>query len=279
MDNPLISFCLLTYNQEKYIEKAILGALKQNYFPLEIIISDDGSSDGTKEIIKKIVKEYKGKNIVKVNFNDVNVGLVNHFNKIILNQAKGEYILIAAGDDISYPTRTQISYDFIKNKKNTYIADFAVDKIDSNGSIIENNYHRQTNYSDINSFIKGIPINSSGCSRIYKRDIFDIFGPLRKKCPTEDSTSIFRALLLGNLWYSDKKLVAYRIHDSSLSAPNNLFKLNLEAIFIQYLVDLRKARKKGIVSLKQTLQIIRALLFLYYRRKRKNLILRKEFKK
>jgi cellulose synthase/poly-beta-1,6-N-acetylglucosamine synthase-like glycosyltransferase len=45
---PLISFCLLTYNQAPFIREAIEAALAQTYSPLEIIISDDFSNDNTK---------------------------------------------------------------------------------------------------------------------------------------------------------------------------------------------------------------------------------------
>ncbi len=277
MKKPLISFCLLTYNQENFVEEAILGAFKQNYSPLEIIISDDCSSDGTKEKIKKLVREYQGENMLKVNFNEVNVGLVSHFNDVIFNQAKGDYIIIAAGDDISYPDRTQISYNFIKDKENTYIADFDVNRINSNGSILENSYNRKTCFGNLDDFIKGNNIESSGCSRIYKRDLFTIFGPLGENCPTEDSTSVFRALLLGNLWFCNEKVLAYRIHDSSISAPNNIFKLNLNAIFIQYLKDLNRARKYSLISFSQSVSLIRTLLFLFYKRTRKNSILKKKY--
>lgn len=275
MQNPLISFCLLSYNQEKYIEEAVLGALRQDYSPLEIIISDDCSTDGTKEKIYDLAKQYNGKNCLKINFNKVNVGLVAHFNDVIFNQAEGEYIIVAAGDDISYPNRTELSYNWIKNKENTYIVDFDVDHIDSHGLIQESPFNRKTGSSKLSDFIKGNNIDTSGCSRIYKKKLFDIFGPLGKSCPTEDSTSVFRALLLGNLWFCEEKVLAYRIHDSSISAPCNIFKLNLNAIFIQYLNDLRKAHKIGLVSFTQAAKIVRILFFLYYRRVRKNLILKK----
>ena len=51
---PLVSFCILTYNQEKFIEDAIKGALSQEYDNLEIIISDDGSTDRTYDIAKNL---------------------------------------------------------------------------------------------------------------------------------------------------------------------------------------------------------------------------------
>ena len=63
-ERPLVSFCIVTYNQEKYIRAAIEGALKQTYSPMEIIISDDCSTDGTyKEILNRF---YRRVNLLKI---------------------------------------------------------------------------------------------------------------------------------------------------------------------------------------------------------------------
>ena len=58
--NPLISFVLLAYKQEKYIREAVEGAFAQTYSPLEIILSDDASPDGTFEIIQEMAAAYQG---------------------------------------------------------------------------------------------------------------------------------------------------------------------------------------------------------------------------
>lgn len=78
-DNELISFFALTYNQEKYIEESLKGLLSQTYSPLEIIISDDCSTDKTFEIIKKVVSDYKGTNKILINRNEKNLGLIKTF--------------------------------------------------------------------------------------------------------------------------------------------------------------------------------------------------------
>ena len=104
---PLVSFCILTYNQEKFIEDAIKGALSQEYDNLEIIISDDGSTDRTYDIAKNLIDNYKGPHKVILNRNNPNLGIREHCNKLLYELAKGEYILLAAGDDISAPERTK----------------------------------------------------------------------------------------------------------------------------------------------------------------------------
>ncbi|MEO8343813.1 MAG: glycosyltransferase family A protein, partial [Gallionella sp.] len=103
---PLISFILLSYNQEKFIEEAVKAALRQTYEPLEIIISDDVSADRTYEIAKAVVDQYRGAHRVILRKNAKNMGINPHIN-LAVKEAKGEFVVIAAGDDVSLPERTE----------------------------------------------------------------------------------------------------------------------------------------------------------------------------
>ena len=55
MEGPLVSFCVKCYNQERYIGEALEGVFAQTYRPLEIVISDDASTDRSWEIIQAAV--------------------------------------------------------------------------------------------------------------------------------------------------------------------------------------------------------------------------------
>src|SRR5690606_9493062 len=94
-ERPLVTFALFAYNQENYIREAIEGAFAQTYEPLEIILSDDCSTDQTFEIMQEVVLGYNGPHKVCVRRNEVNLGLAGHINSI-LAQAEGEFICWAA---------------------------------------------------------------------------------------------------------------------------------------------------------------------------------------
>ena len=66
-DKPLVSYCIVSYNAEKFIQEAIESALNQDYYPMEIIISDDCSTDNTYEVIKNVTSEYKGDKKIIIN--------------------------------------------------------------------------------------------------------------------------------------------------------------------------------------------------------------------
>ncbi len=247
-DKPLVSFCLLTYNQENFIEEALEAALKQSYSPLEIIISDDCSTDKTRDVINEIVKNYKGDHKINVNFNKVNLGLAAHFSKVCMEVASGEYIIVAAGDDISFPERTSKSVKFLKEHPDSYIADFGVDYIDENGTVISRKSRTMDSEFNLNDFLSGTKMGTMGCSRIYRKKLFDFFGALDPLCPTEDTTGVLRGLLIGKIWVLKEKVLFYRIHASSISSPGNMVKLKINKIFNQYSRDVEKAFAMNLIT-------------------------------
>jgi glycosyltransferase involved in cell wall biosynthesis len=97
MTTPDISVCIVTYNQEEYIERAISGALMQRTnVPHEILISDDHSTDGT----LRICREYKQKypDIIRLIKQPNNLGCGLNWASA-LAACRGKYIALCEGDD------------------------------------------------------------------------------------------------------------------------------------------------------------------------------------
>jgi glycosyltransferase involved in cell wall biosynthesis len=103
---PLVTFAVIAYNQERFVRAAIDAALLQTYEPLEIILSDDCSSDGTYEIMERMAVAYEGPHRLRLRRNKVNSGLLSHV-LLVANEANGEYLVVAAGDDVSFRERTE----------------------------------------------------------------------------------------------------------------------------------------------------------------------------
>lgn len=97
---PKVSVFLPTYNQERFVREAIDSVLVQGYPNLEIVIGDDGSTDGTQQILQ----EYTERNpqLIKLLLAPKNEGITSNCNKI-LRACTGEYIALFAGDDIWLP--------------------------------------------------------------------------------------------------------------------------------------------------------------------------------
>ncbi len=217
MNRPLISFLLLAFNQERYIRRAIEAALAQTYSPLEIILSDDASSDRTYELMQRMAREYHGPHQIRLNQNPQNLGLGGHVNRL-MELARGELIVVAAGDDISLPDRVEQCWRIFHESGGKAMSMYsAMIVIDENERQIET-VHKllPKGMQDLSCDLSEIGV--CGCSHCWHRSVFDLFGPLIQETVYEDKAIPFRSALLGEIRYIDKPLVLYRRHSENISA-------------------------------------------------------------
>lgn len=96
-DSPLVSVCLITYNQEKYITETLEGIVMQKTdFPVEVIIGEDSSTDNTRKICEEYIRKYP--NLLKPLFHNKNKGMMGNWIATI-QACKGKYITLCEGDD------------------------------------------------------------------------------------------------------------------------------------------------------------------------------------
>ncbi|MDD7986893.1 glycosyltransferase family A protein [Lentisphaera marina] len=249
MSKPLITFAILTYNQEEYVKEAVQGALNQDYDNLEIIISDDSSTDDTFRIISDQIKKYNGPHEVIINRNDKNLGLTPHINKVIYDLAKGKYLILAAGDDIAFNSRAGRSWEILKSNPNTTLLAFEAENIGTKNEKLET-LPTSTNIKtiELKDYISSTEFHLHGATRIIKRSSITQFPPLNDDCPTEDSTLLLRCLLLGSCIHSQEKIISYRIHPESLSSPKNIKQLSIYKIHAQYQTDIQYAYEVKLID-------------------------------
>lgn len=96
--NCLISIILPVYNREKYIEECVHSVQAQSYPNFEIVIVDDGSSDHTYEICKRLAAEDN-----RIKLHQAEHGGVSAARNIALDVASGEYVFFLDSDDVIYP--------------------------------------------------------------------------------------------------------------------------------------------------------------------------------
>ena len=245
-NKPLVSLVIAFYNQENFVEDAVKGALSQTYDNLEIILSDDNSTDGTFEEIKKWTRDYNGKHKITINRNHHNLGLVPHVNKILFELSHGEYIFISGGDDISLSNRVEEGVKYFVNDNSISAITSSLIYIDGNGNEFKRMYLdkdiryniKNKNYLSSKSFMCG-----QGMLAL-KREVLDVFGPLNNDCQTEDSCLRFRALLVGDVVASSQYGVKYRVHGKNISIGNVVYKLKTHPIASQYRTDLEVVKNK-----------------------------------
>lgn len=130
---PTVSVVMSVYNGEKYLRESVESILHQTYMDFEFIIVNDGSVDGTKEILEYYVDE----RIVLLH--QENIGLTKSLNRGIA-VARGKYIARQDADDISKPLRLEKQVAFLEKNPDVGLLGTNFTFIDDNGKLLHNSY-------------------------------------------------------------------------------------------------------------------------------------------
>lgn len=223
-NKPLISFIVSCYNQEAFIREAVEGAFAQTYSPMEIIISDDCSSDGTFDVVQAMAAEYQGPHTVRINRNATNLGIGGNVNRL-MELSRGELIVLADGDDISLPSRTEVmvqAWEDCGRKPTSICSCYTTISEDGTeqgpgglrGSADDPATYRELR-GDLGEFMATRRPTICGCAHAWTPELFRYFGPLR--ADLEDLVLSFRSLAIGQMIYVHQPLVKYRRHGSNVS--------------------------------------------------------------
>lgn len=137
MSTPLVSVCVITYNQEKYIGQCLEGVLMQKTsFPFEVVIGEDCSADNTRHIIRHFEEKYP--DIIKPIYHHRNVGAArNHF-EYCFTKITSPYIAICDGDDYwTDPDKLQKQVDFLEQHPECVLCFHRINSVDQDDRIIQ----------------------------------------------------------------------------------------------------------------------------------------------
>lgn len=205
----MISVCMATYNGEKFLKDQIDSILCQIGENDELIISDDGSSDGT----LKIITDYKDKRIQLIK-NNQHCYTLNFENA--LKRAKGDIIFLADQDDIWHKNKITVirkyleQYDFVMSNARI---------VDENLSVI---VESRNDYLHIkNGFWRNLmKTYYLGCCMAFRREVLQMALPFpknRKLC-FHDSWITMIAEYNFKTIVCDEVLIDYRRHGKNVSS-------------------------------------------------------------
>lgn len=243
-ERPLVTLLLAAYAQEAVIPDAVRAALAQTYAPLEIIVSDDASPDGTYAAMEHAVKDYRGPHRVILRRNPRNLGISGHFSALA-ELAQGELLCVAAGDDLSAPTRCAdvVEHWLALDKRPDLIATDLVD-IDAAGQPQGVIRHSHLNALTLVDWLAARPW-LVGASHVWSKRLFTHFGPLREGAHAEDQIMLLRALLSGGAVTLHAPLVRWR--RGGLSAKRR------HASLAALLAHMRRGNAAGLAEIAQLL--------------------------
>jgi glycosyltransferase involved in cell wall biosynthesis len=133
-NEPKVSVCVLTYNHAAYIRSCLQSIVDQVLTcAFEVIVSDDCSTDGTREIVKEFGERYPA--IVRPVLHPVNIGGTQNFIGIH-NLARGRYVAHIDGDDLMLPGKLQRQADFLDANPGCSVVWHKVNLIDDDGGFV-----------------------------------------------------------------------------------------------------------------------------------------------
>jgi glycosyltransferase involved in cell wall biosynthesis len=220
--DPLITIGIPTYNRASFVQNCVASALAQSYQNIEVLVSDNASTDNTLSTLSAI-----DDGRLRVVTSPVNVGAVNNFSKCV-REARGDYLVLISDDNILDPTFLEkcvrliriepdipivlAAYDilimdeFDKNEKR--IVPAVLSKKLSTGiwegtEILEEYFHGR--------------ISAQLLSSVIRTDILRRIGYSKHPCAGDEATWI-PVLLEGRAGLVNERCATYIVHSSSLSS-------------------------------------------------------------
>ena len=118
---PWVTVICISYNHEQYVEEALRSVVEQTYPNVELIVIDNGSTDGSAERIARFAQQNSAVRFLK---NDANLGLNRAFNQG-LAVAGGRYVIDLSADDVLLPTRIARQTDLFERLAGPYAVVFS----------------------------------------------------------------------------------------------------------------------------------------------------------
>ncbi|RQP25723.1 glycosyltransferase [Piscinibacter terrae] len=210
-DKPEVAMLLIAYNQVHTIGAAIEAALAQDYSPLTIVVSDDASSDGSFDLMQRLVDDYQGPHRIVLNRNPRNLGIGAHLSHAASLCPEAQLLFVTAGDDVSLPHRCSRTVQaWLATGRKVDLIAASLEDIDAQGrthSVISPSDLGR--YRDLRDWLAQPP-HVVGAAQAWTRRLLDRFGPLPEGVVAEDLVMVFRAIGSGGAMSLPEPLVRYR---------------------------------------------------------------------
>lgn len=246
MSSPVISVIVPNYNHSKYLNQRIDSILSQTYQDFEIILLDDFSTDDSLKVLSQYKEHPKVTNFIA---NKNNSGSVfRQWNKGV-SCAKGEFIWIAESDDIASPQFLENLIVKLLNDSNIGIAFCQSYKINSHGEIYGdwlNHTKEDGNNIFLNSFemsgdlfIKRFMVEQNSIPNVsgvvFRKNLFQgINGAPVNLKTIGDWSAYVKMLATSKVYFCNKKLNYFRMHESSCVAISSKSDLRANIILMHF---------------------------------------------
>lgn len=227
----LVSVVIPCYNHAPYVEACLASVREQQYPAMEMLVFDDGSRDGSSDIIAPLAARYGFYFRAQTN-----QGLSRTLNDA-LAMARGEFVAPFASDDVMYPDRLQKQVQFLQSHPDVGIVSGQVMRIDEHG----NEYRKQderparTRFLTFDDIFLGRSGRLAATGMLYRRKAIDEVGGFRDDIAVEDLYMQLRIAHAGWRLADTPDVVArYRVHSSNTMRNTAFLYENIGKIYDDY---------------------------------------------
>jgi glycosyltransferase involved in cell wall biosynthesis len=248
---------MTTYNGERYLRQQLDSILGQTVAPDEIVICDDGSTDGTRELLERYRERHPG--LIKTRLNEKNLGYVKNFYQAIA-LCSGDLIALSDQDDVWLEDKLERMRDAVGESLLVYADSLFVDSSGNSLGRRESSYFRG---KEIPTF-KSLLINNFICghSCLLRKELVAGVSRFPQHIPHDHFFALL-ALSRNKLAYLDQVLVLYRQHTANtvggaLSTKKKTLASHLREV--KYLIPRRDATMHMLYQLLEELEQYSPLL-------------------
>ncbi len=214
MNNPKVSVIIPSYNHKKYLEQSIISVVNQTYDNIEIIVIDDGSKDGSKELLKDLQKKYGFILVLQENR-----GISKTLNRGIREFATGKYITGIASDDLMAENKVQRLVEFIEQNPDCALVFGKAHIIDEEGKTSKGIWTIDP-VKDPEKSLTFESLLESNCivaqATLFRKDVWEVCGGYNENTCIEDWDLWLRVAYDGyKICYIDEYLAYYRQHGTN----------------------------------------------------------------
>ncbi len=250
---PLISVVILTYNSSKTVVETLESIYNQTYCRLELIVSDDKSTDNTVDICQNWMEKHRHRfENVQILVPEINTGTAANFNRGSL-ASHGEWIKGIAGDDLLIPDGIEKLYRFAEFKTE---ANIVCGKVDPFGLEIPGYDRMVWNYNfKLYKVLESAEEQNWYLMRrnfiaapgvMLKKKLWESIGGYDEDIPLiEDWPMWMRITKSGHkIFFTDDIVAKYRLTTTSVRSTNYLFSYNVQLLLYKYIYEKPVAFKR-----------------------------------
>lgn len=212
MNPPTISVAMATYNGARFLSEQLRSLAGQELLPTELVVTDDGSTDGTPDLIEAFGASAPFQ--VRVHRNAERLGVLRNFEKA-LSLCSGDIIFLSDQDDVWLPAKIRTVVGAFEAQPDALVV--LNDKIITDENLVPSG---STMLANIRGF--GSPDSNfvAGCCAAFRRQWLDFALPIPEGPPAHDSWLLGLAHRLGKVRIIERPLQYYRRHSENVSQNN-----------------------------------------------------------